>query len=373
MDFQFSDEQKLVADSIERWLRDRYAFEQWRKASGSERGFGDGNWREMAELGWLAIGVPEADGGLGGGAVDQMIVMEGVGRGLVLEPYLTSAVLGPALLPAKHPALERIAAGNARLAFAQAEQQARFDVADVTTTAQREGTGWRLTGRKVVVLDGPSADLLVVLARSGGSERDRKGLSLFLVPAEAAGVQRRDYRTIDRRRASDIDFDTVVPAEALLGAENGAWPAVEAALDRVLAALAAEAVGCMKVLHADTLAYLKVRKQFGQELANFQVLQHRMVDMMIALEQAKSLAMAAAIRVDEGDPVQRARACAAAKVQAGRAGRFVGQQAIQLHGGMGMTDELRIGHYYKRLMAIETMFGDADWHQRRFADLSLAA
>jgi alkylation response protein AidB-like acyl-CoA dehydrogenase len=243
----------------------------------------------------------------------------------------------------------------------------------VTTTARREGAGWKLQGQKVVVLDGPSADLLVVLARTGGAQRDPGGLSLFLVPADAAGVNRRDYRTIDRRRAADIAFDTALPAEALITAEGAAWPVVEAAVDRALAALASEAVGCMKVLHEDTLAYLKVRKQFGQELANFQVLQHRMVDMMIALEQAKSLAMAAAIRVDEGDPVQRAKACAAAKVQAGRAGRFVGQQAIQLHGGMGMTDELRIGHYYKRLMAIETLFGDADWHQRRFADLSLAA
>ncbi len=373
MDFGYSDEQKLLADSVDRFVRQSYGFESWRKLVKSDEGYSPAHWRQMAELGWLGAALPEAHGGLGGGPVETMIIMEGIGKGLVLEPYFSTVVLGGTLVAQagseaqKSELLPRIGAGELKLAFAQAEHQARFDLVEVATMAARSGAGWRLDGRKIFVRDAISADRLIVLARTAGSARARKGLSLFLVDAGAKGLSRRDYRTVDNRHAADIAFEGVtVPAEALLGPVDGALPIVERAVDHAIAALAAEAVGAMQVLHEATLAYLRTRKQFGRPIGDFQVLQHRAVDMFVALEQARSMAIAATLKL-KAPARERARFCAAAKVQIGQSGRFVGQQAVQLHGGMGMTDELNVGHYMKRLMAIDMAFGNADWHLNRFA------
>ena len=373
MDFTYSDEQKLLADSVSRFARESYGFENWRKLARSDEGFSPALWRQMAELGWLGAALPEAHGGLGGGPIETMIIMEGIGKGLVLEPYFSTVVLGGTLIglagseAQKAELLPKVAAGELKLAFAHAEHQARFDLAEVTTVAVRAGGGWRLDGRKIFVRDAASADRLIVLARTAGATRARKGLSLFLVDAHAKGVGRRDYRTVDNRHAADIAFEGVaVPAEALLGPADGALGIVERAVDHAIAALAAEAVGAMQVLHDTTLAYLKTRKQFGRPIGDFQVLQHRAVDMFVALEQARSMAIAATLKL-KAPAKERARFCAAAKVQIGQSGRFVGQQAVQLHGGMGMTDELNVGHYMKRLMAIDMAFGNADWHLNRFA------
>jgi len=374
MDFQYNDEQKLLADSVERWLREKYSFETWRKLVATEQGFAPANWAEMAELGWLGVAVPEGMGGLGGGAVEQMIIMEGLGWGLVAEPYLWTAVVGKSLLelagnPAQQALLAGLAEGKLQLAFAFAEPQARYDLHDVATTAKADGAGFMLSGKKIVVGNAATADWLVVVARTSGDQRDKSGISLFLVAANAPGVQRRDYRTVDHRRASDVTFDGVtLGADDVLGPKDAALPIVEEVADRAMAAMCAEAVGCMTVLHRDTLAYTKQRKQFGRAIADFQVLQHRMVDMMIALEQAKTMAIVANLKLGAA-PKERARAVAAAKVQIGRSGRFVGQQAVQLHGGMGMSDELPVGHYMKRLMIIDTLFGSADHHQKRFASM----
>lgn len=373
MDFTYSDEQRLLADSVGRFVRDAYDFEAWRKLTRSELGFNRAHWRQMAELGWLALFVPEEFDGLGGGGVEAMIVAEQFGRGLVLEPYLSTAVIAAQLIgaggSADHRAtlLPAIAGGEAIFALAHAERQAGFDIFDVATSAKPRGAGYVIDGHKIAVLDAPHADRLIVLARTGGERRDRDGLSLFLIDAKAPGVTRRDYQTLDLRRASDIRFEGVtVGADALIGEAGRGLELLAPVLDRALAFLAAEAVGAMAVLHETTAAYARTRKQFGKPIGSFQVIQHRLVDMMAEVEQARSLAMVAAMRVD-GEPAMRSRTAAAAKAKTGQAGRFLGQQAIQLHGGMGMTDELSVGHYAKRLMVIDMTFGNADHHLKRFA------
>lgn len=377
MDFQLSEEQTLLADSVENWLRKEYDFDRWRKLVKTDLGYRDENWKTMAELGWLAIALPEDHGGLGGGAVETMLIAERFGKHMVAEPYYSTAVLGAGLIMAAGDAaqqgewLPQIGEGAAKWAFAHAEHGARFALNEVGTKAEKGAGGWTISGRKIVVLDAASADRLIVLARSGGGTADAKGLGLFVVDAKAKGVTRQDYRTVDNRRASDIAFEQA-PVLAVLGDPAGALPVVEAVMDRAIAWLAAEAVGAMQALHDTTLAYVKTRKQFGRAIGDFQVIQHRLVDMMMMVESSRSLAMLANLKAD-AEPAERAKAAAAAKVQIGRAGKFVGQQAVQLHGGMGMTDELDVGHYMKRLMMIDTCFGNADHHQRRFAALSNAA
>jgi alkylation response protein AidB-like acyl-CoA dehydrogenase len=375
MDFSLSEEQKLLADSVDRFVRARYDFGDWRKLARSAEGFSRDNWRQMAELGWLGAAIAEEFGGLGGGPVETMVIAQGLGRGLVLEPYFPAAVLGGTLVglagseAQKRAILPRLAAGETMLAFAYAEPQSRFDLADVATTARAVDGGYVLDGRKSVVLGAAAADTVIVAARTGGERRARQGISLFLVARDAPGLTRRDYRLADSRRAADLALENVrVDADALLGARDAALEVIERAADHAIAALAAEAVGAMQFLHETTLAYLKNRKQFGRPIADFQVLQHRMVDMMIAIEQAKSLSMVATLKL-AAPAAERAKAASAAKVQIGRSGRFVGQQAVQLHGGMGMTDELHVGHHMKRLMMIDTLFGNADHHLARFAGL----
>ncbi|MEK9969957.1 MAG: acyl-CoA dehydrogenase family protein, partial [Ferrovibrio sp.] len=332
------------------------------------------NWQTMAELGWLAVPLPEEAGGLGGGAVDTMLLAERFGRHMVAEPYFSTVILGAGLIQAagddrqKAEWLAAIAEGKMKWAFAHAEHGSRFAMNEVHTKAAKSGDGWALSGKKIVVWDAASADRLIVLARAAGADTDEKGLGLFVVDASGAGVVRHDYRTVDNRRASDIEFKNA-PVLAVLGDPAGAWPAVQTVVDQAIAYMASEAVGAMAALHETTLAYAKTRKQFGRAIGEFQVIQHRLVDMMMQVESTRSLALLAALKA-AAEPKERAKAAAAAKVQLGRSGRFVGQQAVQIHGGMGMTDELNVGHYMKRLMMLDTTFGNADFHQRRFAALS---
>lgn len=376
MDFQLSEEQTLLADSVENWLRKEYDFDRWRKLVKTDLGYKAENWASMAELGWLAVALPEDFGGLGGGAVETMLIGERFGKHMVAEPFFSTVVLGAGLIGAagsdaqKSDWLPAIGEGKAKWAFAHAEHGSRFVLNEVKTSAEKSGSGWVLSGKKIVVWDAPSADHLIVLARSAGAVADRAGLGLFVVDAKDKGVSRQDYRTVDNRRAADITFDKA--AAVALGDPAGGLDPAEAVIDRAMAYLAAEAVGAMQALHDTTLAYVKTRKQFGRAIGDFQVIQHRLVDMMMQVEAARSLAMLASLKAD-AEPAERAKAAAAAKVQIGKSGKFVGQQAIQLHGGMGMTDELDVGHYMKRLMMIDTCFGNAEYHQRRFAALSNAA
>jgi alkylation response protein AidB-like acyl-CoA dehydrogenase len=371
MDFDLGDEQRQLQDGVGRFVRENYAFEAWRRTVTTEQGFRDEHWAQMAELGWLGVAVPEEFGGLGGSAIETMVIMEGFGRGLVAEPYLSTAVIGAGLMGAgsaaqKRAILPALVQGRRKLAFAFAEHQARFNLADVAVAARKEGAGWTISGRKIVVADAPSADTLIVTARTAGGQREAPGVGLFLVDRRAKGVELAASRTLDHRRAADATF-TAAAAEALV-AEH-AMPVVERVIDRAISALAAEAVGAMQVLCDATNEYLKTRRQFGRPIGQFQVLQHRMVDMLIALEQGRSMSLALAAQLAAGES-ETARMAAATKAQIGQSGRFVGQQAVQLHGGMGMSDELDIGHYMKRLMMIDLLFGNADHHRRRFASLA---
>lgn len=376
MDFDFSDEQQLIRDSVGRFVRDEYDFAARRALAASDEGFSRQHWATFAELGWLAVALPEDLGGFGGGPVETMIIMEEIGRGLVLEPYLPTVVLGGGLL-ARHGSdqqrqelLGPMAEGRLMLALAQAEPQGRFNLADVATTAKPDGDGYVLDGRKAVVVGGHVADRIVVPARTSGGRRERDGITLFLVDADADGVTRRCYATQDALRACDLTLEGVrVEAGAAIGPVDGGLALLEEAVDHGIAALAAEAVGAMQAAHEQTLDYARTRRQFGVPLAKFQVLQHRMADMFIHLEEARSLAVLAALKLGAA-PEERARACAMAKVQVANSGRFVGQQAIQIHGGMGMTDEMPISHYFKRLVMIDVMFGNGDWHLKRVAAMA---
>jgi pimeloyl-CoA dehydrogenase small subunit len=369
MDFDLNDEQRLLKESVERLLADRYDFEARKKHMAEPDGFGRGIWRQYAELGLLGLPFAEQHGGFGGGPVETMIVMEAFGRALAVEPFLPTVVIGGGFLRHGGSAeqqgalLPKVADGSLLLAFAHSERQSRYDLADVTTTARRDGSGFRLDGAKSLVLGGDSADRLIVSARLAGDRRDRDGIGLFLVDAGAQGVTRRGYPTIDGQRAAEVNFsDVAVGAEAAIGEAGGGLALIERVVDEAMAALAAEAVGAMTAMHELTVDYLKTRKQFGVPIGSFQVLQHRAVDMFVALEQARSLALLATMMVEEPDATERHRSIAAAKVQIGRSGKFTGQQAVQLHGGIGMTMEYKAGHYFKRLTAIDATFGDADHH-----------
>ncbi len=376
MDFSFSDEQALLKDSVERFIQNDYTFAARQKLVKTEPGFSQKNWRTYAELGWLGVPFAEADGGFGGGPIETMLIMEQFGRGLVVEPFVPTVVLVGGVLrlvgksAQKEKYLARIVAGELQGAFAFAEPQGRFNLADLTTTAVKSGDGYVLNGHKAVVINGPSADVLVVSARTSGQQRIRGGISLFLVDANTPGITRRDYPTVDALRASEVRFENVVVGKgAVLGRVGRAIDVIEQAIDEATLAIGAEAVGCMEVLYKATVEYCKTREQFGQPIGKFQVLQHRMVDMFMEYEQSKSLMFMAAMRLAEGYGPAAQKAVSAFKVQVGKSGRFVGQNAVQLHGGMGMTDELAIGHYFKRLTMIDTMFGNVDHHLKRFGAL----
>ena len=376
MDFSFTDEQSMLRDTVASYLADHYDFDARRAAVQSEPGWRPQVWKAFAdELGILGAAFPENLGGLGGGATENMIIMEEFGKALVVEPYIGTVVIGGGFLKhAGHPGAEdligSIIAGDATMAFAYAEPQGRYNLADLKTTAAKSGGGFTLNGQKAVVIGAPWATHLIVTARTAGGQRDRQGVSVFLVDAGASGITRRDYPTVDGFRASEVTFENVqVPAEALIGVLDQGLPLVERVMDEAIAATCAEACGVFRKLQDGTVEYTKQRKQFGQPISQFQVLQHRMVDMFIQLEQSISLTYLATIRLAED--AERAKAVAAAKVQIGKAARFIGQNAIQLHGGMGMTDELAIGHYFKRATMIENAFGSTDHHLARFEALSL--
>lgn len=375
MDFNFTEEQTMIRDSLSRMIREQYDFETRRSFVESDAGWSPEMWAKFAELGIFMAPFSEDDGGLGGGPVDAMVVMEEFGKGLVIEPYLPSIICGGGFIKRGSDAqraeyLEGLMSGEKIFAFAWAEPQGRYDLADLVTSAQKEGDSYRLNGHKAVVIGAPWATHLIVTARTSGGQRDTGGVSAFIVPIDADGVTRRDYPTVDGRRASEIYFENVsVGADAIIGEADGALPLIELVADEAIAGLCAEACGVMKVANEMTVEYSRTRKQFGQPIGKFQVLQHRMVDMFVEHEQSVSMTYMATLRLDE-DEGARKMAASAAKVRIGQGGRFVGQQAIQIHGGMGMTDELAIGHYFKRLTMIDTEFGNVDHHLKRYTALS---
>lgn len=375
MDFSFSEEQSLLQDSVQRFIQNDYTFEARQKLVKTDEGYSPANWQSFAELGWLALPFSEEVGGFGGTSIETMILMEEFGKGLVVEPYLPTILMAGHCVAAggtavhKESVLAEIMSGTKLAALAFVESQARFDLADVTTTASGNGD-YVLNGKKGVVFGGPRADYLVVPARTAGGQKDREGLTLFLVDATADGVSRRDYPTIDGHRASEITFEGVsVPADNVLGEVDGGLELLEQVIDNAILAVSAEAVGAMEVLYKATVEYCQTREQFGQPIGKFQVLQHRMVDMFMEHEQTKSLLYMAAMELAEEYGHEARKAVSALKVRVGKGGRFVGQSAIQLHGGMGMTDDLAVGHYFKRLTAIDTMFGNAAFHLKRYASL----
>jgi alkylation response protein AidB-like acyl-CoA dehydrogenase len=377
MDFNYTQEQQMLQDSIEKFLDKNYRFANRRATIAARQGMSPVVWEGFASLGLLGLPIPPEYEGFGGGAVDTMIVMEALGRHLVVEPYLSTVVLGANAIvlggtqSQRRILLPSIVNGSMKLAFAHGEPGSRYSLSHVATTARQEGGFWVINGRKSVVLHGAVSDLLIVSARTSGEVGDSHGISLFFVNPSEPGVAGRDYPTYDGMRAVEAEFTNVhVNTESLIGVLDQAYPLIELVVDRGVAALCAEAVGCMGALNTATLEYLKTRQQFGVPIGRFQALQHRMVDMLIHYEQAKSMACLAAVKVDSADVAERRRAVSAAKELIGRAGRYIGQQAIQLHGGMGMTDELNVGHYFKRLTAIDTTFGDSDHHLARFTEVT---
>jgi len=376
MDIQFTEEQELLRSSVQRLLRDQYDFEARRKIVASEEGFSRKQWAGFAELGLLAAPLSEGAGGLGGGPLSTMIVMHEFGCHLVVEPFVETVVLAGGLIehvgtPEQQQSfIPEIIDGSKIWTLAWTEKTSRFDLANVTTRARREGNDYVLTGAKTMVMAAPWADHLIISARTSGDDRDRRGVSLFVVDLRAAGVGLQSFKTIDGRRAAEIDLRDV--RGQLLGEEGEGVAALEACRDRAIGALCAEAVGAIGELNAATLDYSKTRKQFGTTIGSFQVLQHRMVDMFIAHQEALSLMQHLSLSLSGGD-AGLSRLASGAKSKIGYAGRFVADQAVQLHGGMGMTDELNVGHYFKRISSINIQFGDPAFHVLRCAQLDAAA
>jgi pimeloyl-CoA dehydrogenase small subunit len=375
MDFDLSEEQRLLKDSVDGLLNDSYDFDSRKKYGAEKGGWSKSVWNKLAEQGLLGLPFSEDDGGFGAGAVETMIVMEALGKALLLEPYLATVVLGGGFLRRGGSAEQKAAYipgiidGSKTLAFAQLEKNSRYDLNDVATSAKKKGDGWVIDGEKFVVLNGDSADTLVVTARTKGGQRDAAGIGVFLVPGNAKGISKKGYPTQDGLHAADITFTGVeVGTEAAIGDPENGLPLIEQVVDDARIAMCAEAVGAMDESLKSTVEYLKTRTQFGVPIGSFQVLQHRAADMFVAVEQARSMSMFATMAADFEDAKARANAVAAAKVQIGRSAKFVGQQAIQLHGGIGMTMEARIGHYFKRLTMIENTFGDSDYHLRRVSE-----
>src|SRR5579863_7689276 len=374
MDFDFTEEQRLLRDSVNRLLADHYTFDKRRAHLAEPEGWSRALWAHYAELGLLGIPFAEEHGGFGGGATEVMLVMEGLGRALALEPYLATVVLaGTALRLAGSPAQQaalvpQVAEGKLLLAFAHSERQARYDLSDVLTTAKPKAGGWVLEGAKSVVAHGDCAGMLVVSARTAGDRGDTDGISLFLVDAAANGVARRCYTMRDGTRAAEISLSGVeLGADAMLGTVGAGYAVIERVVEAGIAATAAEAVGAMEAMQAMTLEYLKTRTQFGRPIGQNQALQHRATEMFVSLEQGRSMAMLAAMMVEEPDARERAHNIAMVKVGVGQAARFVSQNAVQLHGGIGMTEEYAVGHYFRRCMVIEHSFGDTGYHLSKLA------
>jgi alkylation response protein AidB-like acyl-CoA dehydrogenase len=375
VDFSYNEEQLALQDTLQRFIAREYDFETRRRLAASELGYSQAAWTQYAQLGLLSLPFPEQHGGLGGNSIDLMLIMELIGRGLLLEPYFSTVVLCGCLIrdsasnAMKQALLPAIAQGELRAALACYEAAGRYDPAHVATKAVAEGKGrWRLSGGKSVVLDAPSADQFIVSARVTGHVDERDGIALFLVDREAPGVALTGYPTQCGRRAADIRLENVaVSSDDLIGAAGRGIDVIARALDRGIAALCAEAVGIMVALNEATLNHLKTRKQFGVPIGKFQALQHRMADMFIATEQSRSMAIIAAVQADSNNASERGRAVSGAKTYIGQSARLVSQQAVQLHGGMGLVDELIVSHYFKRLTMINVTLGDADYHMARFS------
>lgn len=376
MDFSLSEEQRMLADLVSRLVDKDYGFEARKAAVGLPEGFSRQNWRTLAETGLLGVNVPEAHGGLGGTPAETLVVMEAFGRGLVVEPFVQTAVVAARLLSmagspgqqAQH--LSALVAGERLFALASLEPAGRYDLWHVGTQALADGDGWVLDGHKCTVTHGDSADMLIVSARTAGAAEDRAGISLFLVDRKAPGVQVQGFPTFDGQRVAEVSLHGVkVGRDALLGPGGGGYGVLEHAVDYGLAALCSEAVGAMQKLLELTAEYVRTRKQFGKPIGSFQALQHRAADMVIAVEQARSAALMAAAQVDSSDATARRRSVSAAKALVGRCGRQVGETATQLHGGMGMTDEMLSGHYYKRLIGIDKTWGDSEHHAELFGQV----
>ena len=374
MDLSLSVEHGILRDSVERFVRESYPFNERCNFVDENKGFLQENWQKFSKLGWLGLNLPEEFGGNGGSAVDTMVVAEALGPGLILEPFLETVVIGSKLIQVgynekqKSEFLSNLVRGRLILTFAFAEPQSRYSLSDVQLSAKPNGDQFVLNGKKAVVRHASSADKIIVSARTAGDRRDKHGITLFLVERNSPGLSRRDYRLQDDIPASELIFDNVcLRRTAMIGDLDCALPMVELVVDHGIAMVCAEAVGIMSALYTATLQYVKTREQFGQPIGKFQVIKHRMVDMLMACEEARSMAYMATLKLDESDLNVRKRAASAAKVSIGKAARFVGQQSIQLHGGMGMTDELDVGHYFKRLTMIDILFGDVDFHLKRYS------
>ncbi|WP_043364248.1 acyl-CoA dehydrogenase family protein [Belnapia sp. F-4-1] len=373
MDFDLTEEQRLLQDSVARLLGNKYGFEQRKGYMKSADGWSREVWSQYAELGLLGLPFGEDEGGFGGGPVETLIVAEQIGRYITLEPWMSTVVIGGGFLrhgasqELRNELVPQVASGEMLLAFAQVERQSRYDLFDVATTAKKDGDGWVINGRKGYVVHGDSADRLIVTARTAGDRRERKGIGVFLVDAKGPGVERRGYRTVDGQRAAEVELSGA-RAVAVLGNPEDGLPLVDQVVDECIAALAGEAVGAMQAVHDMTIDYMKTRQQFGRPIGSFQALQHRAADMLVALEQSRSMSYFAAMSAAERNPVERRKAMAAVKVQIGRSARFVGQQSVQLHGGIAMTIEYAAGHYFKRLTVNDAMFGDADHYVRDLSE-----
>ncbi len=379
MDFTYTETQDMVRETLSRFLADTYDFDSRQKMIASDAGRDPAIWQALAqELGMLGAAFDETHGGLGGGALENVIVMEELGKVMAIEPYLQTVVIGGGALKAVGGAMAdamipEIIAGNTIIAFAYAEPQGRYDLSNIRTAAKKDGAGYVLNGHKSVVYAAPWATHLLVSARTGGSHRDADGISLFLIDAKSPGIVRRDYPTVDGFRASEVYFENVaIPADAMLGDEGAALPLIERIVDEATVAVCAEACGVTERLHLGTLDYAKQRNQFGQPISRFQVLQHRMVDMFMEVEQAKSMTLMATLKLELPND-KRMAAVSACKAKVSAACKFVGQNAVQTHGGIGITQELAIGHYFKRATMIESQFGTSDYHFGRYERLTLAA
>jgi alkylation response protein AidB-like acyl-CoA dehydrogenase len=374
MDFELSSEQTLLKDSVDRFVRDNYELSARRALVASDLGYSTDNWALFAEMGWLGLPFSEESGGYGGSNVDVTILMESFGEGLVVEPYMATVLLGGRLVDMagtadqKENILSAVIEGKMHLAFGYSEPQSRFDLFDVTTTATASGNGYVLNGHKGLVYHAGSADKIIVTVRTSGDQRDKDGISLFIVDANTKGLSLKSYRTLDGQRASEVILEDVeVGQDAMLGAEGQAFSLVEKVTDLAIGAASAEAVGAMRRVNEITIDYVKTRQQFGSPIGSNQVIKHRLADMLIEEEQSKAMADMAAMRADMGGD-DRVQTVSATKARIGEAAKFVGEQGIQLHGGIGMTDEYAIGHYYKRLQTIDKLFGNVDYHLRRFSD-----
>ena len=375
MDFTFNEEQTLIQDQVDQFVQKEYDWETRQSLSNSDLGFGESNWQKFAELGWLGISVSEDSGGFGGSAIESMLIMEAFGKGLVVEPFLETMIMAGSLIDdygsdeQKSSILEPAISGEMHLALAYAEPQSRFNLSDVVTEAKAEGENYILNGYKSVVMNGPSANKIIISARTSSSQLDENGITLFIVDSDSKGLSKTNYKTVDGRRASDLTIENVsVSKDNIIGNLDSGFEILDSAIDKAILAISAEAVGAMEVLYKTTVEYTKTREQFGTSIGKFQVLQHRMVDMFMEYEQCKSLLYMATMKHEEGAPDAK-KAISGLKYQVGKAGKFIGQQAVQLHGGMGVTDELNVGHYFKRLTTVGTIFGNTDYHLKKYTSL----